>query len=871
MSTTIQDQTIKHYGTLRKSGRYPWGSGGQLLTSVDRLAAKGLSEKEIAMALGISTTELRNQKTLAKVMEKEERRIFAVRQRESGMSVSAIASEMNLAPSTVRDLLKATASVKFKLIQKIVTMLKKAVAKFKYIDIGEGVEIFLGISAFKLDNAITLLKNEGYTVHYLRQEQLGTGYKTSIRVLAAPGTTYSEVLDNRANITIPNNVSLDGGRSFDEPEPIANIASSRIKIIYGQEGVDKDGLIELRRTVPELSLGNKTYAQVRIGIDDTLYLKGMAISSDNIPEGVDIVFYTSKPNTGNINDVLKEQDPTSPLPFGSATKQKTYLDANGVEQISAINIVYEEGDWSTWSKSLSSQFLSKQPIALVEQQLQARYEQRYQEYQEILALTNPTVKRYLLASFSDTVDSDAVFLKAAALPGQSTTVILPDPTMKPGEVYAPGYKNGTVVSLVRYPHGGIFEIPTLTVNNRGGNGKEIIGPSASDAIVIHPDVAKRLSGADFDGDTVIVIPNNSGTIKTSPALSTLQNFDPRASYPSVPGMVKMTKTGTQIEMGKVSNLVTDMTIQGASESEIAQAVRQSMVVIDAEKHGLNYRQAYKDNGISALKQNYQGSSRSGAATLLSRAKSQEYVLQRKDRYAIDPTSGAKIFSYTDKTYVNSKGQEITKRTRSTQLYEETDARKLSSGTVVEAAYANYSNGLKRLGDSARLEYTKTSNRPYSPEARATYLKEAKSLDAKVTLAMRNQPLERKAQLVAGEIVRLQRKQNPDMSFADLQSAKGKALVLSRNRVGAAKPTVDITPQEWEAIQMGAVSPTKLSRILRNGDMDQIKAYATPRSEQNAIPSGKQDRARAMLDGGNTIAEVAAALGVSKYQIINLDK
>ena len=37
------------------------------------------------------------------------------------------------------------------------------------------------------------------------------------------------------------------------------------------------------------------------------------------------------------------------------------------------------------------------------------------------------------------------------------------PSMKENEVYAPNYKNGEQVALIRYPHAGTFEIPILTV------------------------------------------------------------------------------------------------------------------------------------------------------------------------------------------------------------------------------------------------------------------------------------------------------------------------------------------------------------------------------------------------------------------------
>ena len=52
-------------------------------------------------------------------------------------------------------------------------------------------------------------------------------------------------------------------------------------------------------------------------------------------------------------------------------------------------------------------------------------------------------------------------------------------------------------------------------------------------------------------------------------------------------------------MGKISNLITDMTLLGASEDKLARAVRHSMVVIDDEKHHLDYKQSEKDNNIAA--------------------------------------------------------------------------------------------------------------------------------------------------------------------------------------------------------------------------------------------------------------------------------
>ncbi len=91
---------------------------------------------------------------------------------------------------------------------------------------------------------------------------------------------------------------------------------------------------------------------------------------------------------------------------------------------------------------------------------------------------------------------------------------------------------------------------------------------------------------------------------------------------------------TQTEMGIISNLITDMTLKGATEDELARAVKHSMVVIDAEKHKLDYKSSYADNAIASLKKKYQGVTEpdgtyhEGAGTLLSRAKSKQMVLKR---------------------------------------------------------------------------------------------------------------------------------------------------------------------------------------------------------------------------------------------------
>lgn len=881
------EDTLCHYGTPRHSGRYPWGSGKDpyqrnkgFISYVNELKKQGMSETDIAKGLGMSTTELRAKKSIAKSEIRASDAAQAWRLKEKGYSNVAIGERMGINESSVRALLNPSLEVKNDIISTTANILKENVNNKKYIDVGAGVENHLGVSRTKLQTSIAILKEKGYTVHYIPVKQLGTDKTTTVMVLAKPGTTWKEVYDNRKDIKLISDYSDDGGRTYLGIEPPKAVSSKRVSVRYAEDGgTEKDGVIELRRGVDDISLGNARYAQVRISVDGTHYLKGMAMYSDDLPDGVDILFNTNKhkgtPMLGSKdNTVLKNLKDDPDNPFGATVRQKHYLDKDGKEQLSALNIVNEEGDWNKWSKSLSSQMLSKQSPSLAKKQLDIAYRTRKEEFDEISSLTNPAVKKKLLESFADNCDSAAVHLKAAALPRQASHVILPFPDMKENEIYAPNYRNGEKVVLIRYPHGGIFEIPELTVNNNHKSANKLIH-NAKDAVGINSKVAERLSGADFDGDTVLVIPNNNRSIKTSPSLKGLKNFNPSEAYPAYEGMKKISSRTKQIEMGKVSNLITDMTIKGATDDELARAVRHSMVVIDAEKHNLNYKQSYIDNGIAELKKKYQGSERAGAATLISKASSQVKIPERKEK-GWDPTTGKKIFEDTGATYtVSTKkkdGTVVTKtvqrKTSSTEMYETDDAFKLSSGTRIENVYAKYANDVKALANQARKEYSATKSIEYSPSARKVYDSEVKTLKAKLNIALRNRPLERQAQLLANAIVDMKKEANPDMEPADLKKIKGQALNEARTRVGASKKLVEITDSEWDAIQAGAVSNNLLTQIIDNTDLDALKQRATPRTSKTLTPA-KEAKAKAMLERGYSQAEVADAVGVSTSVLRNL--
>jgi hypothetical protein len=862
---------LAHYGILRKSGRYPWGSGEtqsernrSFLDTVETMRkTHHMSETEIAQGFGMTTTQLRTLKTIAKNEEKQAQIGMAQRLKNKGYSNVAAAERMGINESSFRALLADDQKDKANVLNTTTDMLKNQVAQKKYVDIGAGVEHHVGVSRTKLNAAVAALEEKGYTIHYVKVPQLGTGQFTTVKVLAKPDTPYSEVFRNRSEIKQVTDFSEDGGRSFLGLQKPLSISSKRVAVRYAEQGgTDADGVIYFRPGVKDLDLGAARYAQVRIAVDDSHYLKGMAMPKDDLPAGVDLMFNTNKHDTGDKLDALKKLKDDPDNPFGAVVRQ---LIDHGGKVRSAMNIVNEEGDWDGWSRNLSSQFLSKQKPSLARDQLAMTAERRQQELNDILKLNNPAVRKKLLESYADDVDSAAVHLKAAALPKQASHVILPINSLKENEIYAPNFLNGERVALVRYPHGGIFEIPELTVNNNHPQAKKSLG-NAKDAVGINSKVAERLSGADFDGDTVLVIPNNQGRVKTAPALEGLKGFDPQASYPSYEGMKRMSPRTKQIQMGEVSNLITDMTIQGANHSELARAVRHSMVVIDAEKHNLNYKQSAIDNGIAQLKEKYQGSKRGGAKTLISRASSDIKVAERKPRSAaeggpIDKTTGQRVFTNTGATYVNNKGQTVSKTVNSTKLAETRDAHTLSSGTVVEKIYADHSNKLKDLANKARLEAVNTKGLRYSPSAKAAYSKQVESLNAKLNLALRNAPLERQAQVLANAVVTQKRTANPDMEAAELKKIKSQALTEMRLRTGAKKNRIEITDDEWAAIQAGAITNNKLNQILANANLDTVKQLATPR-DKAIMTSVKVGRAQAMLSAGYTQAEVANALGVS---------
>lgn len=920
---------LKHYGTPRHSGRYPWGSGKNpqrhknFLQRVDDLANQGLTQKEIAKAVGMSVGELRAVKKIYKEQLNMENQMTAVKLKNKGWSNTEIAKKLDVSEGTVRNMLDPNKKQRESVSRNIANHLKDVLEEKPYLDIGEGVNRQLNISEEQMKAARLILEDEGYTIHNYRLNQVSNPKQfTNMTILTKGDVTKAELRDHIGELSSPDGLYFkDYGATAVVRKKIPSIDAKRVAIVYTEDGgSDKDGVMEIRPGVEDLSLGERRYAQVRIGVNGTHYLKGMAVYGDpkEMPPGVDIVFNTNKhkgtPMLGEgDNTVLKpmKKDPSNP--FGASFRQWEYKDANGKEVTSPINIVNDDEDWSGWKKNLSSQFLSKQYPALAKRQLNLRCAEYRNEMEELKSLTNPTLKRQLCEDFADTCDSAAVHLKAAALPRQGSFAILPVPSLKDNEVYAPRYEQGEEVILVRHPHAGTFEIPRLIVNNRNKEGISVIGNDAMHAIGINPHVANQLSGADYDGDTVLVIPTKGQKLKTREPLDGLKDFSPTESYARPNDTKRCTGKSRDgmvgdgfnkgIQMGMISNLITDMTIKNAPIDEIERAVKHSMVVIDAEKHNLNWQQSEIDNGIPKLREDYQNGG--GPSTLISRAKHENRdIPERKPVYSTKRMTeeelerynrGEEIYRNSGRTYPEEKkitdpkkmteaelerynsGKDVYRRTGKIKTATEShtdmelakDARELSSGYYIEEVYADYANQMKALANEARKEARMTGRLNVNPSAKKTYANEYDSLQKKIVLAELESPKERQAQAIATSVMKAKIDADPSLKDRDNADKRrklaNKALEDARDQVRGGthekRFRITLTDGEWDAIQAGAISDNQLQKIIRYSDPDEIKKRALPR-ESTGMKASAKSRARMLLNAGFTVAEVAKDLGVS---------
>lgn len=967
----------------RGSGRYGWGTGENpyqhqfsFRSEVAKMRKGGLTDAQIAKALiGENATGVDLKAKIA-IEEKSERSIkmsqaLQALDKAKG-NKSAAARMLGIPISSFNKLVDPKIAETTNKYQNIADYLKNKVSEKGIIDITKGTGLTMGVTDYTKNVAVSILENEGYIKAYCQIPQAsGGGKKTTITVLCPPGTEYfNSQYDGKPYINWRKNqisqildYTPDGsGKTWWTPKYPESMSSDRVKVRYAEDGgVNKDGVIEIRKGVKDLSLGKSMYAQVRVMVDNDHYMKGMAIYADDadFPPGVDVIYNTNKKRGASFEKVFKgckvsgfqeavakklgldskldvdkqikeghlTIDTVDDLvdlgftrkqargfidkenPFGAAIKaggQNYYEDANGKQKQSVINKLQEEGDWDSWSRTLSSQFLFKQPIKLIKQQLGLSVDNKRMELEKIKELTNPVLKQKMLDDFARTCDANASDLSAKGFKNQAFQVLLPNPKMKETEIYAPNYKDGDRVALIRYPHGGIFEIPILKVNNRDETSKKFMG-NASDAVAIHPKVAEQLSGADFDGDTALVIPLDSNRINVASRkpLQGLIGFDTK-TYKLPDGAPPVTNRTKQRQIGETTNLIVDMTIAGAPWSDIEKAVKHSMVAVDSMKHHLDWKQSLKDNNIIELKKEYQGinpnGTAKGASTIISQAGSDAWVNSRrvvtdvkkmtpeeKDRwdrgYIIYRDSGktknekvevkSKRLMTSEERERFEKGEKIyrNKKTPSTEKVSKMDIVDDAMDLVrdksneKEVAYANYANELKEIAREARRESRGIKNVPVSRESKITYAPEVRSLKGKVQKAQLNAPRERQAQYLMNNMVAEIFKSNPGMDHEHKQRARGLAIKKARAIVGAGKPDFEITDREWEAIQSNAVSTSLLKEIFRHTNQDKLKERATPKNTGFGLRPYEVNVAKSMYSTGMyTLKEIAERFGVSPSTI-----
>jgi len=715
-------------GFVGRSGRYEYGSGKvpyqhakDFLQDIAKyrfenepfIDAKGRTwtgETAVAKRFGLRTaSELKAQESVARYEAKldEYYKVWFLcgLKNEDGTpkyNDTQIAKRLGYPhESSVRNIRKNRAKLENDSISPIADALKKQCDEGTgLVDVGKYAEKMFGCSKHKMEQALAVLNMQGYKAAPVRIKQAGSQNSTTVLVLRRPDMTYANAHEMKDKIEIAN-YKLDGNTHTVNPVFVRpkSVDHNRIFIRYGDDegdknGKPKDGLIEIRRGVPDLDLRGSHYCQVRINVDDTHYIKGMACYSDDVPEGYDMIVNSNKPREKGWQGALKPmkhvgETDDHPAPVGAPVDwdnpfktlitpgiydpdnpnenvnggQSYYYDpVTGKKELSAINKRSDEGEWAEWSKELPSQFLSKQPKKTIERQLKLTKEQKQREFDEIMSLTNPTVRKFLLDGFATTCDSGSYQLKAASVPNARYHVLLPAPSIKDGECFAPNYYNGTKLALVRFPHSGTFEIPYLTVNNNNQEAIDLYTREAKDMVAINPKAAAQLSGADFDGDTALTIPiTDKFDVAHRPYLEGLVDFDMDALYKlklddngnivdGRPGAKLMKKSSIQLEMGSISNLITDMTLAGANDEELTRAVKHSMVVIDAFKHKYDYKLSEKDNDIKSLKEKYQkqifvdpetGKTRvsTGAGTIISRSSKEKPIPKTQGSGVINPETG----------------------------------------------------------------------------------------------------------------------------------------------------------------------------------------------------------------------------------------
>ena len=890
----------------------------------EKLQRYGKKDGDIARALGIDSYKLRAKRSIRSNELEVENTEEAWKLHEEGWKNPKIAAKLGVTEGTIRNYLKNHLAQKENKLFRVADGLQEMVDKKRYLDVGPGGEDGFGTTASNFKTAVALLEERGYHRYPLHLNRIGanTDNQLTMQILCPPDVTYKDMRDHMDEIKSVKDYVIEDGLPKSNQLGLrypVSVDSNRIEVKFAdQGGSDRDGVIQLKRGVEDLGLGSSMYAQVRIAVDGTHYLKGMAVYADpdQFPPGKDIIFNTNKKSGTPImlddpdaKQVFKhlEDDPDNPFKAaikvkdGKVVGQWDYTGKDGKEHQSPINVVNFEDNWSEWKKSSPTQFLVNQDPSLIKQQLKIAYDSKVAQFNDIKNYTNPAIKKHLLKEFASECDTAAIELRGAPFLGQQQFAILPVPSLEPNEIYAPMYEEGSKVVSIRYPHQGLIEVVEYTVTHKNKEAKSFM-LNAKDAVGIHPNAAKQMSGADYDGDSVVIIPTVSADgkvindIRKDKAIQELMDFDPN-SFERKEGdtFKRISKSYQNRMMGVATNLLQDMKTIGAPREDIIDGVKFCYVIIDSWKHDLNWKAAEKQFRIKELKSRYQGNidpvtgeEKNGASTLITRAKSPIYQPKYNELWQPDKNTGEILYKSTPQMkktwhYDEELGRsvvdgEVPKQEKVPMMATVKDARELMSGpdhigTPKERLYAKYANDMKALANEVRREMVNTPTLEMNREAKEEYADEVASLKQKLRGIKENAPKERLATVIYNNIVKTKRNElmekNPNMSKQErnkeMKKVKRLAAVYSRQAVNAKKPKIDITDREWEAMQSGAVSQGTILDVLLNSDSEKIKQRAMPKN-QEYIKDSDILRIKAFLakpeSSRPSYAEIAAIIGCS---------
>ena len=170
----------------------------------------------------------------------------------------------------------------------------------------------------------------------------------------------------------------------------------------------------------------------------------------------------------------------------------------------------------------------------------------------------------------------------------------------------------------------------------------------------------------------------------------------------------------------------------------------------------------------------------------------------------------------------------------------------------------------------------TGRAKYDPQAAKLYDQEVQSINDKLNKVALNKPRERKAKVIANSNIKAKIQSqglDPKKDAKEIRKLSQVEMERARNAVSAnsSGTKIKFTDKEWEAILNGAISDSKLSRILNVTDSEDFMSRAMPK-ETKAVSSAKQSKAQSMYASGYTYREIADAIGVplgSVYEILNV--